>query len=200
MSSNYLKKYGFFGYLRLVRDILYTRVFYNGARIIRRPNYIRGKKYINFGRNLTTGVGLRIDAFPCCEEYPILEFGNDIELNDYVHIGVLKSVKIGNNVLIASKVFITDHNHGNYSGIQTHDSPDTPPKLRNWHASPVLIEDNVWIGENVTILPGVTIGKGSIIGAMSLVNENIPAFTIAVGIPAKVIKKYNYYTATWEKI
>jgi lipopolysaccharide O-acetyltransferase len=67
------------------------------------------------------------------------------------------------------------------------------------YSSPVIIEENVWIGEYVSILPGVTIGRGSIIGSMSVVNKNIPAFCIAVGAPAKVIKRYNFTTNKWEK-
>ena len=52
----------------------------------------------------------------------------------------------------------------------------------------------------MSVLSGVTIGEGSIIGAMSVVNKDIPPFTIAVGSPAKVIKKYNHSTKKWDKI
>lgn len=64
----------------------------------------------------------------------------------------------------------------------------------------MLIKKNVWIGEFVSILPGVTIGEGSIIGSMSVVNKDIPAHCIAVGSPAKVIKKFNLETNLWEKV
>ncbi|MBL4677498.1 MAG: hypothetical protein JKY70_15040 [Mucilaginibacter sp.] len=63
---------------------------------------------------------------------------------------------------------------------------------------PVIIEDNVWIGETVSVLPGVTIGKGSIIGASAVVTKNIPPYSIAVGNPAKVIKTYNFESNSWE--
>lgn len=201
MRFNYIKHYGFYGLLRLIKDYLFTLIFFRGSRIIRRPHYIRGKRHIFFGKGFTAGVNLRIDAMPREEQKKIcLEIGNFVEVNDYVHIGAIESVKIGNNVLIASKVFITDHNHGNYRGEELHDNPDVLPRDRKWYSSPIVIEDNVWIGENVSILPGVTIGKGSIIGALSLVNRNIPPYTIAVGIPAKVIKKYNFKIQKWEKI
>jgi acetyltransferase-like isoleucine patch superfamily enzyme len=195
-----LNRYGIYGYFRLLGDYLFTFAFHRNSRIIRRPCYIRGKRYIKFGIGLTTGVGLRIDAFPINEEKIVLTLGNNIELNDYVHIGAINSIIIGNNVLIASKVFITDHNHGSYSGNLNDDHPDTSPKARKWHSSPVVIEDNVWIGENVSILPGIRIGKGSIIGAMSLVNRDIPSYSIAVGIPVKVIKRFNFESQTWEKV
>ena len=71
---------------------------------------------------------------------------------------------------------------------------------RKLSAKPVIIHDDVWIGEMVSILPGVEIGKGSIIGANSVVTKYIPDYSIAAGNPAKVIKQYNFNTKRWEKI
>jgi lipopolysaccharide O-acetyltransferase len=65
---------------------------------------------------------------------------------------------------------------------------------------PVIIEDNVWIGEQVSVLLCVTIGRGSINGANSVVSKSIPSGCIAVGIPARVVKKFNYNNSQWEKI
>lgn len=194
------KVYGFIGLVRLILDKFITIIYCNNMRIIRRPFYIRGRRNISFGKGLTTGTGIRLDAFPKEKEKKCLLFGNDIEINDYVHIAAVEKVSIGNNVLIASKVFISDHNHGNYSGSHDHDNPNSLPKERKLFSNPVIVEDNVWIGENVCILPGVTIGKGAIIGAMSLVNRDIPANTLAVGNPAKVIKRYNSSSRNWEKV
>lgn len=192
-------KYGLRGLVKLWFDILFTKIFFSRQRIVRRPVYIRGKRFIKFSGRLTTGINLRIDAFPISKGY-VLEIGENVEINDYVHIGAIQSVKIGNNVLLASKVFITDHNHGVYSGSGFHDNPETPPRDRKWNCSPVEIGDNVWIGELVTILPGSKIGNGSIVGAMSLVNSEIPPFSIAVGIPAKVIRRFNFESQLWERV
>ena len=77
------------------------------------------------------------------------------------------------------------------------------PEVRNTdleYGRPVVIEDNVWIGENVVILLGCSIGFGSIIGANSVVTGNIPRNSIAVGVPARVIKKFCTETQTWERI
>ena len=60
-----------------------------------------------------------------------------------------------------------------------------------------MIEQNVWLGEGVVVLPGVTIGENAIIGANAVVSKNIPAFSIAVGNPAKVIKTYNFEQKKW---
>lgn len=63
MVLNRLNNYSFFGIIRLFNDLLYTKLFFPTSRLIRRPFYIRGKKYINLGSQLTTGVGCRLDAF-----------------------------------------------------------------------------------------------------------------------------------------
>ena len=67
-------------------------------------------------------------------------------------------------------------------------------------SKPVVIEDNVWLCEFVSVLPGVTIGKGTIVGANSVVSKSLPPNVIAVGSPAKIVKKYNFTTQKWEKI
>jgi lipopolysaccharide O-acetyltransferase len=201
MTQHLFKRYGLSGSVRLLIDVLNTRLFFHPCRIIRRPYYIRGKKFIKFENGFTTGIGLRLDAFSNKEKGYLIEFGQNVQVNDYVHIAAVESVKIGNNVLIASKVFITDHNHGNYDDVvHPHSNPSIAPQNRSLTAKPVVIEDNVWIGEFVSILPGVSIKEGAIIGTMSVVTKTIPPYSIAVGIPARVIKTFNFQTHKWEKI
>lgn len=171
----------------------------SSARLLRFPIDIRGKKAIDFGTKLTTGYHCRIEAYPTKKNSKVLVFGNDIQINDFVHIAAAEHVEIGNNVLIAGKVFITDINHGNYSdGIIS--SPNEHPKNRALSSKPVIIHDDVWIGELVSILPGVEIGKGCIIGANSVVTKSIPDFCIAAGNPAKIIKIYDEFSKKWKKI
>lgn len=199
---NIIKRYGYYGTARLFHSIFWSKLLLSRKiRIVRHPFYIRGSKHIDWGTNFTSGVNLRIDADPTefSKKKCVLQFGNNVQVNDYVHIGAVEKVVIGNNVLIASKVYISDHNHGSYSG-DFPSSPDSDPSKRPIVSVPVFIEDNVWIGEQVSILPGVTIGKGSIIGANSVVTKNIPAASIAIGVPAKVIKIYNFENKKWEKI
>lgn len=83
-------------------------------------------------------------------------------------------------------VLITDNGHGRSIAEES----NIPPlKRKTFSKGPVIIGKNVWIGDKATVLPGVTIGDGAIIGANSVVTKDIPANSIAVGIPAKVVKK-----------
>ena len=116
-----------------------------------------------------------------------LIFGNNIQLNDFVHISAIERVEIGDNCLMASHIYISDNSHGIYGGGENELSPDTPPECREYITSPVKIGKNCWIGEGVIIMPGVTIGDGCVIGAHSIVNCDIPPASIAVGSPARVV-------------
>jgi lipopolysaccharide O-acetyltransferase len=168
---------------------------------MRRPHCIRGKRWIELGPGFTCGRGLRMDAFGnSTSTGPLIQIGSGVAMNDYVHVGAVESVTIGNRVLIASKVFISDHHHGNYGGGGVHSDPRIAPAERPLYASPVTIEDDVWIGEFVSVLAGVRIGKGSVIGTMSTVTRSIPPYSIAVGSPARVIKQFNFTSKAWERV
>lgn len=195
-----LNTYGWTGVIHLIVFKLRTFLVFPSARLIRFPFRIRGKSHVVVQEGFTTGFNCRIDAFASDgDSKTIINIGKNVQLNDYVHIAAVEQLTIADNVLIASKVFITDHNHGSYSG-DIQDSPLSIPKDRPLYSSPVLIEQNVWIGEFVCVLPGVTIGEGSIIGAMSVVNKDIPPYSIAVGSPAKVVKKYDFELENWVKV
>lgn len=167
---------------------------------LEKPINIPNPKYIEAGNRFHVYFGARIE---CIDKYgdqkfcPKLIIGNNVTVNNFVHIGVINKVIIEDNVLLASGIYISDHNHGNYSG-DVHTDPQIPPSRRSL-VSPgmVKIKENAWIGENVTILPNVTIGKGAIIGANSVVSKSIPDYSIAVGTPAKVIKRYDQKIKKW---
>lgn len=90
---------------------------------------------------------------------------------------------IGDRSLIAPGCFITDHNHLIAGGIRIVD--------QGLKAADVEIGNDAWIGANVCILPGVSIGDGAVIGAGAVVTRSVPANCIAVGMPAKVVRKRN---------
>ena len=109
-----------------------------------------------------------------------------------------KNIKIGKNVFINACCRFQDQGGieigdgsliGHNTTIATLNHDFNPDKRANLHPSPVKIGKNVWIGSDCTILPGVEIGDGAVIGAGSVVTKNVPANSIAVGNPARVIKQ-----------
>lgn len=193
-----LRGYSIFGILEATFFYLRTKLFLKNARFIRFPIHVRGKKWIEFGDNFTSGRHNRIEAFPSAGE-KVIFIGDNVQINDFNHIAAIFSVSIGSGTLIASKVFISDHNHGDYLFGGDTNSPLTLPALRPLCVAKVCIGRNVWIGENVVILPGVSIGDGSVIGAGAVLARSIPANSIAVGNPARVIKVYDNLLKKWVK-
>ena len=120
-----------------------------------------------------------------------------IEDNTYIgrssHIVCVNSITISNDVLISDKVYISDNLH-NYKDI------NIPIKNQNIiDKGTVIIGKHTWLGENVCVI-GASVGKHCVIGANSVVLKDIPDYSIAVGSPARVIKKYNKNTNVWEKV
>lgn len=123
--------------------------------------------------NVAFFPGVRLE----CWRGGCIVIGNGTYLNHDVEIVAEREVRIGRDCKIAWDVIIMDTSqHG--IGME-------PPVV-----SPVVIEDNVWIGARAIILPGVTIGVGAVIGAGAVVTRDVPARGIAVGNPARVIRTY----------
>jgi acetyltransferase-like isoleucine patch superfamily enzyme len=156
---------------------------------IESPWVITNPQNITVGENFLALSVLRIETF---EEYlgehftPKIIIGNNVAFNNDCHIGCINRIEIGNNVLGASRIYITDHYHGR---IEPEDLAVVPTQRKLYSKGPVIIGDNVWIGENVTILPGVTIGENAIIGANTVVSKDIPANAVAAGVPARIIRQ-----------
>lgn len=115
--------------------------------------------------------------------------------NTMIGVGnvVIGPVSIGNNVMLAQNVVVSGLNH-NFEDVTL------PPLLQNVNAKIIVISDDVWIGANVVITAGITIGKHAVIGAGSVVTKNVLPYSVYVGNPARMIKKYNFEINTWESI
>ncbi len=111
-----------------------------------------------------------------------LEIGKSSSLNQGCNINAAGGIKIGNYVRIAAYTVMNSVDH---------EYRDKSKKIceQDYIMGEIVIEDDVWIGAGVIITKGVRIGKGSVIGAASLVNKDIPPYSIAVGVPAVVKKK-----------
>lgn len=141
----------------------------------------------------------------CCRVYAHIysQDGGQIAIGDhtciYRHtvIGSVSSIHIGRYVVISNNVHIYDNNnHPTLPTIRKQmciDGFDGDAwKWRHSQYAPIVIEDNVWIGEYAAIMKGVRIGEGSVVAAHAVVTKDVPAYTIVAGNPAKVVKKLEH--------
>lgn len=149
-------------------------------------------QYIEIGDNVK--IGWRC-VFECWNHYhgeakfemsPMLTIGNCSAIGDESHISCARKMVIGNGVLMGRKIFITDNNHGSSDRTMLDISPFDRPLTSS---GPVVIEDDVWIGEKVSIMPNVTIGKGAIVAANAVVTKDVPPYAVVGGCPARIIKQ-----------
>src|SRR5690606_13891779 len=147
----FIENYGILGTLELIIFKIRTLFVLPKARLIRFPIDIRGKRFIAISKGFTCGRGCRIEAYPDNKQRALI-IGENFQMNDYCHITAVQKVLIGNNVLLASKIYISDSSHGSYAGNEFDSSPDSIPHERKMYSKPVTIEDNVWIGEFVSVL------------------------------------------------
>lgn len=163
--------------------------FVGEASYLRSPARIHNPKFITIGSSVTAEPGLVIEAhtaFAGDSFNPRITIGDRVSFGYHCHVGCINEVTIGNDVLIASRVFISDHSHGRGHGQDL----NTPPARRRlFSKGPIRIGCNVWIGEGVSILPGVTIGNNSIVGANSVVTHDIPENSVFAGTPARLIRR-----------
>lgn len=111
---------------------------------------------------------------------PLLSIGDNSGIG--VNCEVNGKVSIGNDVMMGPEVVI-------YTSGHNHERTDIPMRLQGSSESyPVTIGNDVWIGRRTIIMPGVNIGDGCIIGAGAVVTKDVPPFSVAGGVPAKVIK------------
>ena len=150
--------------------------------------YLHDTEYISIGENCGFADFIFLTAW---KEYkgehftPELTIGNNGNFGAFNHITCINKVQIGDNCLTGKWVTISDNNHG----ITDFDTLQEAPAIRKLCTKgPVIIGNNVWIGDKATILGGVTIGDGAVIAANSVVTKDVPAYSVVGGNPARVIK------------
>jgi acetyltransferase-like isoleucine patch superfamily enzyme len=160
---------------------------------IESPDIIEGEKYISLGDNVSIGSMCWLLAYKQSKLDPVLNIAQGSTIGRFCHIVSLRKVSIKENVLIADKVYISDNIHS-YENIH---EPILSQAIK--HKSEVIIGEHSWIGENVAIL-GAKIGRHCVIGSNSVVIKDVEDYCVAVGNPAKVIKKYDFKDNEWKKI
>lgn len=193
-AFSYMCNYKLLNHVKRFKNIVYwyslRRSFgaVGAGSFIEMPSMILHPKNVFIGKDFYALTYFRLETV---EEYegqkftPKIIIGDNVSFNNDCHIGCINRIEIGNNVLGASRIYITDHYHGD---ISSSDLETVPSKRKLTSKGSVKIKDNVWIGECVSILPGVTIGENAIIGANSVVNKDVPPNSVVAGVPAKIIK------------
>lgn len=155
---------------------------------------IKYPETISFGNNVS--MGHNVEMFPLItyngEEYsPNIIIGNNVIIGDYNRFACKDNITIEDDVLFAAYVHITDHSHEYRDPFLSIIEQGVSEK------GPIRIGKGSWIGLRCSILSGVSIGEHCVIGAGSVVTKDIPSYSIAVGVPAKVIKKYDFDSGVW---
>lgn len=130
----------------------------------------------------------------------VIEIGEYSEISMFSRVASVGHVKIGRYVLFGPNVFIADYNHrytDPFRPIMFQGNNYTPTQNGEPNLS---IGDGTWIGTNVVIIGNVHIGKNCVIGANSVISKDIPDRCVAVGTPARIVKRYDIENNTWEKL
>jgi acetyltransferase-like isoleucine patch superfamily enzyme len=167
-------------------------------------NYVKIEKDARVGKNVkikpfffdTTTLQIEMHAASRLNDNVTIQgcghfiLGENSFLMPYAIICVNEKISIGKNVMIADYVSIRDDDH-------RFDRIDIPMIEQGLVTSPIIIEDDVWIGHAAIIKRGITVGRGAIVGAGAIVTKNVPPYAIVAGVPAKILK---YRTDNKEKV
>lgn len=181
-------------YLSLIKTNLYYKFLFGGIgynSAILAPLQLDGCKNIYIEESVLIAQRVWLAAVPLTKESTCrLLIKKGCTIGHYNHIFATKEIIIGENVLTADKVYISDN-------IHSYEDVGTPIKYQKVvQKNCVSIGDGSWIGENVCII-GASVGRNCVIGANSVVTHDIPDYSVAVGSPAKVIKKYDFSSQKW---
>lgn len=159
-----------------------------------KPLELRNMENIFIGNDVTINKHTWLLTLQVAEKQtPKMVIGDGCEIGHFNHITCVNSVEIRPKVLTADRVHISDNSHG-------YEDPRVPvidqPILSK---GPVVIGEGTWLGENVNVL-SCRIGRNCVIGANAVVTEDIPDFSVAIGVPARVIKRFDPISGKWEKI
>lgn len=160
--------------------------------ILNKPLRIDGGGGIFVGNNVVVEYKTWLAAMSLTGYDASLIIEDGCRIGNFNHIYSTRSIILHKNVLTADKVYISDNLHG-YEDV--HMAITNQPVKQ---IATVEIGEGAWIGENVCII-GASIGKHCVIGANSVVTHDIPDFSVAVGVPARVIKRYDHKHKKWMK-
>ena len=160
-----------------------------------KPTTIFNEQYIHIGENTLIGPDISLSAGMVpgqeCITNPVVSMGDRCLIGRGSGIVGHFSIEIGDDVWTGHNVYITDQNHG-YEDVSLPISKQSQPERA------VKIGSGSWLGYGSVVLPGVTIGEHCVIGANSVVTRDVPSYSVAVGVPARVIKRY--INGSWTEV
>lgn len=159
---------------------------------IRSPLQLDGTSRMFIGSRVGVGYKTWLAANSLTQEKASLTIGDGTHIGNFNHIYATGQITFGSKVLTADKVYIADNLHG-YESIHMAVIDQPIKQLRPMH-----IGDGSWLGEHVCVI-GASIGRGCVIGANSVVTKDIPDYCVAVGAPAKIIKRYCMQEKQWRR-
>lgn len=172
----------------------YRLASFGRRSLLRRPALVVGGRAIAIGARTEIWPQARMEALNAQPGAVRIQIGDGVVIQPGIHIGAALSVRIGDGTMIASRVYITDHDHD-------FRNPDEPAVTnRRVIACPVDIGHHVWLGEGVMVLKGVTLGDHCVIGAGSVVTHDVPPYSVAVGVPARVVSRFDPGARRWVKV
>lgn len=169
--------------------------FSNNGGSLGRPYRVLYSRYVHVGERVRVKKHSRIECIPSfhgCKYSPQLVFEDGVIVGYNCTFFCTDLLTIGKNTILAGGCLVTTENHG------INPESGEPYHVQPLKSAPVQIGQGCWLGQNVCVLPGVHIGDRCIIGANAVVNKDIPDYSIAVGVPARVIKIYNFDKHAWE--
>ncbi|MGH9156588.1 MAG: acyltransferase [Acidimicrobiales bacterium] len=161
-----------------------TMAGFGPRSVLQLPVRIEGSAGITVGSDVFVGAGSWLQTLPGVSPAPDLVIGDGTSIAGSCVLSAARSVRLGRQVLLARNVYISDH-------IHAYRDRDLAVLLQGIDKIlPVVVEDGAWLGQNVVVTPGVRIGRGAVVAANAVVNADVPAWSLAAGVPAQLVRSW----------
>lgn len=174
----------------MIRALLYKFFFggFGNLSYIGKPIYLSNVKNVFVGQRVRIYPGARIEVLPNGR----IKIGNNVSIGQRLHLISGEEIEIGDNVTVSANIFISDVEH-QYENIDVHIMEQPLNRQK------VVIGKNCFLGYGSVLRSGTVLGTQCIVGANSVVKGVFPDYCVIAGNPAKIIKKYNAVTNTWDR-
>jgi acetyltransferase-like isoleucine patch superfamily enzyme len=182
---------GLYRLQRRARDKLFSLLVggafaeYGKRSVLQLPIRLEGEQRIAVGNDVFVGAGSWLQVLAGDGgDSPAIEIGDGTSIAGSCVLSAARSIRLGDRVLLARNVYVADHRHA----FEHSDRAVLDQGIEQ--VAPVSIGSGAWLGQNVVVGPGVRIGRGAVIGANSVVLDDVPDRSVAVGAPARVVREF----------